>query len=101
MTCHVSGNPVCTCLPGYQPQPDTITGCSYVEPRTPPPDPCFPSPCGPNTQCNVNRLGNPVCQVGYIFIEIENIVVKIENIFVKIENIFVKTENIFTIIENI
>ena len=49
------GNPVCTCLPGYQPQPDTITGCSKIEVRTPPPDPCYPSPCGPNTQCNVNR----------------------------------------------
>jgi len=62
------GNPVCTCLPGYQPQPDTITGCSKIEARTPPPDPCFPSPCGPNTNCNVNRLGNPVCQCisGYI-----------------------------------
>merc|ERR1712227_84341 len=56
------GNPVCTCLPGYEPQPDTITGCSRIEARTPPPDPCFPSPCGPNTQCSVNRLGNPVCE---------------------------------------
>ena len=49
------GNPVCTCLPGFEPQPDTITGCSRIEARTPPPDPCFPSPCGPNTQCSVNR----------------------------------------------
>lgn len=62
------GNPVCTCLPGYSPQPDTITGCSRIEARTPPPDPCSPSPCGRNTRCEVNRLGNPVCQCipGYI-----------------------------------
>jgi len=68
--CNVNfqGNPVCTCLSGFEPQPDTITGCSKVEARTPPPDPCFPSPCGPNTQCDVNRLGNPVCKClpGYI-----------------------------------
>ena len=59
---------MCTCLPGYEPQPDTITGCSRIEARTPPPDPCYPSPCGPNTQCNVNGLGNPVCQCisGYV-----------------------------------
>jgi len=57
------GNPVCTCLPGYSPMPDTIAGCDRIpEPRTPPPDPCFPSPCGPNTQCDVNRQGNPVCK---------------------------------------
>jgi len=62
------GNPVCTCLPGFSPQPDTITGCARIEARTPPPDPCFPSPCGRNTLCEVNRLGNPVCkcQAGYI-----------------------------------
>jgi len=68
--CNVNrlGNPVCTCLPGFSPQPDTITGCAKIEARTPPPDPCFPSPCGPNTECNVNRLGNPVCTclTGYI-----------------------------------
>jgi hypothetical protein len=55
------GNPVCTCLEGFQPQPDTITGCGRVEARTPPPDPCLPSPCGPNTRCDVNRQGNAVC----------------------------------------
>jgi len=63
--CNVNrqGNPVCTCLPGYSPMPDTIAGCDRIpEPRTPPPDPCFPSPCGPNTQCDVNRQGNPVCK---------------------------------------
>merc|ERR1712032_1563000 len=43
--------------------PDTITGCERIpEPRTPPPVPCFPSPCGPNTQCDVNQQGNPVCK---------------------------------------
>ena len=62
------GNPVCTCLPGHSPAPDTITGCTRIEARTPPPDPCSPSPCGPNTLCEVNRLGNPVCrcQTGYV-----------------------------------
>merc|ERR1711973_258561 len=62
------GNPVCTCLPGFAPQPDTITGCGKIEARTPPPDPCFPSPCGRNTRCEVNQLGNPVCKClpGYI-----------------------------------
>eukprot|EP00091_Calanus_sinicus_P019677 TRINITY_DN501_c0_g2_i4.p1 TRINITY_DN501_c0_g2~~TRINITY_DN501_c0_g2_i4.p1 ORF type:complete len:367 (-),score=92.21 TRINITY_DN501_c0_g2_i4:358-1458(-) len=68
--CNVNrlGNPVCTCLSGYSPQPDTITGCGKIEARTPPPDPCFPSPCGPNTRCDVNRLGNPVCKciAGYV-----------------------------------
>jgi len=68
--CNVNrlGNPVCTCLPGFSPQPDTITGCARIEARTPPPDPCFPSPCGPNTNCEVNRNGNPVCKClqGYI-----------------------------------
>jgi hypothetical protein len=56
------GNPVCTCLAGFAPQPDTITGCARIEARTPPPDPCQPSPCGPNTRCEVNRQGNPVCR---------------------------------------
>jgi len=62
--CNVNrqGNPVCTCLAGYSPQPDTITGCVKIEVRTPRPDPCDPSPCGPNTRCDVNRNGNPVCK---------------------------------------
>jgi len=68
--CNVNrlGNPVCTCISGYSPQPDTITGCGKIEARTPPPDPCFPSPCGPNTRCDVNRQGNPVCKciAGYV-----------------------------------
>ena len=25
------------------------------------PDPCDPSPCGPGTRCEVNRLGNSIC----------------------------------------
>lgn len=68
--CNVNrqGNPVCTCLSGHTPQPDTITGCVRVEVRTPPPDPCDPSPCGPNTRCDVNNGGNPVCKClqGYV-----------------------------------
>jgi len=62
--CNVNrlGNPVCTCIPGFSPSPDTITGCAKIEARTPPPDPCVPSPCGPNTRCEVNSYGNPVCK---------------------------------------
>merc|ERR1712079_111892 len=71
-----NGNPICRCLPNYIPQPDTITGCGRECERDPDcssgnicqnyqcvprPDPCDPTPCGRNTQCNVNRQGNPVC----------------------------------------
>merc|ERR1719341_3125779 len=71
------GNPVCRCLLGFIPMPDTISGCKReceVDRDcgagnicdnyrcAPKPDPCDPSPCGPNTECSVNRLGNPVCQ---------------------------------------
>jgi len=40
-TVNIQGNPVCRCLPGLIPMPDTITGCG------PRPDPCLPNPCGP------------------------------------------------------
>jgi len=71
-----NGNPICRCLPNYIPQPDTITGCGRECERDPDcssgnicqnyqcvprPDPCDPTPCGRNTECNVNRQGNPVC----------------------------------------
>ncbi|QQP32277.1 Uncharacterized protein FKW44_024191, partial [Caligus rogercresseyi] len=71
------GNPVCHCLSGFIPKPDTITGCGY-ECETDSdcksgyictsnrcvvrPDPCEPSPCGPGTSCEPNRNGNPVCK---------------------------------------
>ena len=73
----LSGNPICRCEPGLIPKPDTITGCGpectrdpdcqqgYVcqsQRCVPRPDPCQPSPCGPNTECMENRQGNPVCR---------------------------------------
>ncbi len=72
-----NGNPICRCLPTYIPQPDTITGCGHECERdpdcygdnvcrdyqcVPPPDPCDPSPCGPNTMCEVNLQRNAVCR---------------------------------------
>merc|ERR1711915_837597 len=71
------GNPICRCLAGYVPMPDTITGCKRECERDPDcsagyicqnykciekPDPCDPSPCGPNTECMVTRSGNPICR---------------------------------------
>ena len=38
------GNPVCQCVSGYKPAPDTITGCERN-------DPCDPNPCGPGAEC--------------------------------------------------
>ena len=64
------GNPICRCEPGLIPKPDTITGCGPECTRDPDcqqgnvcqsqrcvprPDPCQPSPCGPNTECMENR----------------------------------------------
>ncbi len=64
------GNPICRCEPGLIPKPDTITGCGPECVRDPDcqqgnvcqsqrcvprPDPCQPSPCGPNTECMENR----------------------------------------------
>lgn len=47
--------PVCSCLETYSGDP--FTGCQYTPPVEPTiTDPCNPSPCGPNTQCN-----NAVC----------------------------------------
>lgn len=49
----INHTPICTCLEGYIGDP--FTSCS---PKPPPPiapvesDPCNPSPCGPNAQCN-------------------------------------------------
>ena len=66
----LSGNPICRCEPGLIPKPDTITGCGPECVRDPDcqqgnvcqsqrcvprPDPCQPSPCGPNTECMENR----------------------------------------------
>ena len=83
--CNVNnaGNAICTCQPGLIPKPDTITGCGPECVRDPDcqsglvcqsqrcvprPDPCDPSPCGPNTMCMENLQGNPICRclAGYI-----------------------------------
>merc|ERR1711884_765098 len=78
-----SGNAICRCEPGLIPNPDTITGCGPECVRDPDcqsglvcqsqrcvprPDPCYPSPCGPNTMCMENLQGNPICRclAGYI-----------------------------------
>lgn len=48
----VTHTPVCTCIEGYTGDP--FSSC-YPKPPPPPvqqSDPCFPSPCGANTECN-------------------------------------------------
>ncbi|XP_040568316.1 zonadhesin [Lepeophtheirus salmonis] len=72
-----NGNPICKCLLGLVPKPDTITGCGPECKRDPDcnrgyicqtgkciekPDPCNPSPCGPGAECMVNTSGNPICR---------------------------------------
>merc|ERR1719412_972207 len=72
-----AGNALCQCQPGLIPNPDTITGCKPECVRDPDcqsgyvcqsqrcvfkPDPCDPSPCGPNTECSVTPNGNPICR---------------------------------------
>ena len=75
------GNPICRCLQGLIPKPDTITGCGpecttdydchhghghdfvcqnhfCVEK----PDPCDPSPCGPGANCMLDHTGNAICR---------------------------------------
>jgi len=61
------GNPICRCLAGLIPKPDTITGCGpecTIDPDcstgyicenqkcVEEPDPCDPNPCGPGAICN-------------------------------------------------
>jgi len=56
-----NGNPICKCIPGLVPKPDTITGCGpecFIDPDCPSgyicsdqkckerPDPCILNPCG-------------------------------------------------------
>lgn len=61
--CHVRNHsPICTCLNGFSGNP--FASCSLPAP-TPPQDPefvdpCYPSPCGPNSQCR-NSNGVPSC----------------------------------------
>ncbi|XP_040570659.1 zonadhesin [Lepeophtheirus salmonis] len=76
-TVNNKGNPVCQCLPGLIPKPDTIIGCGFECERDlecengyvcsehrciEKSDPCDPSPCGPGTECMENDRGYPVCR---------------------------------------
>jgi len=76
------GNPICQCLPGLVPQPDTITGCGpecEVDPDcryrgdficsserrcVERPDPCDPNPCGPGAVCEGGSCSCPAGTVG-------------------------------------
>jgi len=64
-TANSDGNPICRCLPGLVPKPDTITGCGpecVIDPDCQygyicqqqkcieKPDPCDPNPCGPGAE---------------------------------------------------
>lgn len=56
----VGGAPVCFCLPEFIGNPPSVA-CS------PPSNPCSPSPCGPNTECNmVNGFHRCTCRPGYV-----------------------------------
>lgn len=61
----INHNPICSCPPGQEGNP--FLGCypTPVEPKIPstteePQNPCVPSPCGPNSICQVKE-GRPVC----------------------------------------
>jgi len=72
------GNPICRCLKGLVPKPDTITGCGpecTIDPDCKTgyicknqkcverPDPCNPNPCGPNAICEpVGLTGQFTCK---------------------------------------
>ena len=78
------GNPICRCLAGLVPKPDTITGCGpecTVDPDcntgyicqnqkcVERPDPCNPNPCGPNAICMPQGLTGQFtckCPPGFI-----------------------------------
>ncbi|CAH0390731.1 unnamed protein product [Bemisia tabaci] len=58
----INHSPICSCEPGHTGDP--FRQC-YAEPMSPGPlpsteNPCKPSPCGPNSKCQVSE-GNPVC----------------------------------------
>ncbi|VEN46223.1 unnamed protein product [Callosobruchus maculatus] len=66
--CHIVNHlPICTCIEGHTGDP--FTQCNLIPPVTTPPpptDPCNPSPCGPNAECNngictclPEYIGNP------------------------------------------
>lgn len=66
----INHNPICSCHPGQQGDPfiSCYTPLITEEPKTPQQmNPCSPSPCGPNSICQVKQ-GRPVCscQANYI-----------------------------------
>ncbi|KAJ4432717.1 hypothetical protein ANN_21354 [Periplaneta americana] len=66
----INHNPICSCPPGFTGDP--FTRCLLIPPTPVPPpvprDPCQPSPCGPNAQCQVSADGSPSCTClpGYV-----------------------------------
>ena len=71
------GNPICRCLAGLVPKPDTITGCGpecTIDPDcktgyicqnqkcVEAPDPCDPNPCGPGAECTPNGISGFTCK---------------------------------------
>jgi len=71
------GNPICRCLQGLIPKPDTITGCGPECERDPDcqsgyicqnqkcveaPDPCDPNPCGPGAICTPQGISGFTCK---------------------------------------
>lgn len=71
------GNPICRCLEGLIPKPDTITGCGPECQRDPDcstgficqnqkcveaPDPCDPNPCGPGAICTPQGISGFTCK---------------------------------------
>lgn len=59
----VNHNPICSCPPGNQGDPFLncyIPAIQETEEEKSPGNPCVPSPCGPNSICQI-ELGHPVC----------------------------------------
>lgn len=59
----INHNPICSCRPGQEGDP--FVSCYTVEnkqniPPTTAVNPCVPSPCGPNSICQIKQ-GRPVC----------------------------------------
>ncbi|KAL1451865.1 hypothetical protein WDU94_006201 [Cyamophila willieti] len=61
----INHSPVCSCKPGFTGEPRIR--CSRIPPRPPPQEdvpepvnPCYPSPCGPYSQCR-DIGGSPSC----------------------------------------
>jgi len=52
---YANHNPICSCKPGFDGNPDV--GCSFNQP---PANPCVPSPCGTDAICELDN-GNPIC----------------------------------------